>query len=64
LEFIAYPSHGNKVFWVLWVCFEVLSKIKDEIINGPGIWVDLVAPDQLQDLFPCDHVIFMLNEQF
>jgi hypothetical protein len=47
---------------MLWVYFEVLSKIKNEIIDGSGIWVDLVAPDQLQDLFPCDYMMFMLNE--
>src|SRR5690242_2298150 len=45
------------------VFFEVLAEVEDKVVNGTGGWVYVVAPYNLQDLFPGYNFTFILDQK-
>ena len=63
-EFVAYTTDGVKVNGLFGILFKILAKRKDEIVNGTGGWIDIIAPDILKNLFSCDDLIFIFDKTF
>src|ERR1700693_3527135 len=52
-----------KMFWIAAVVFKIFSEVQDEIIDGAGIWINLITPNGLQDFFSFYHFIFIFYQQ-
>lgn len=62
-ESVTHTADRVEVARVLTILFEIFPEIEDEIVDGAGGWVDLVAPDALQDLLPGDDFVPVGEEQ-
>jgi hypothetical protein len=45
------------------IVLKVFPKVQDEIIDGAGGGVDLIAPDDVEDSFPGYHFIFVFDQK-
>ena len=53
-----------EVFRVPGVIFKILAEVQDEIIDGAGGWIYIIAPYRLQDFLAWYYFIFIFNQQF
>src|SRR6476646_6638276 len=62
-EFIPHPMHRAEVYRTGGILLQLLPKLKDVIVYGPGRGVILVSPDFIQEFVPADHPVGILYEE-
>ncbi len=52
-----------EVFGIAAILFKIFTKVQDEVINGTGGRVNIIAPNHLQYFFAGNHFVLILNQQ-
>src|SRR6187431_1156428 len=51
-EFVSDSSHRVEVNWIPAIAFEVFAEVQDEVVDRSCCRINVVSPDDLQDMFP------------
>src|SRR4030095_3979239 len=61
---ISYTSYRMEVTGITTIFFEVFSEIKNEIVNGAGSGINIIAPNGLQYFFAGHDFVLVFDQQF